>query len=813
MKILNLKTLLPHIIAIVAFLGITLAYFPPILEGKKISQHDMMQYYGMSKEIVDFREKTGEEALWTNRMFGGMPAYLITVKYSSNLINHINAFIQFKLEKPANYLFLSLIGFYILLLLFGVNPWLAFAGSIAYAFSSYFFIIEAAGHNTKALALAYMPPIIGGFVYGLRKNIYVGTILMTVFLALQLLANHLQITYYTFLIILVFGIFYLYKSIIEKKLLSLVKKNLIILIGLLIAFSTNITSILLVYEYGKESMRGKSELTDNKENKTSGLDKDYATAWSYGITETWTLLVPNFMGGPSQGELGKNSETYKALKSQSVPNAAEICKQLPLYWGTQPFTAGPVYIGAIIFFMFIFGLIFLRGYLKWWLLAATILSISLAWGKNLMFLTEFFLDYFPGYNKFRSVSMILIIAEFTMPLLAILTIKKIFEAEIDKAKFLKALKISLGIVGGLLMLFAIMPSMFFNFSSDVDNQLISAGWPDFLVNALKDDRKSMLVSDSFRSLIFILLFVGALMATIYKKINIKLFYALFAILLVADMWTVNKRYLNNDNFVSKKEEATPFKPTQADLQILNDKDPNFRVYNLSVSPFNDAGTSYFHNSIGGYHGAKMKRYQELIENHISKNNISVLNMLNTKYYIVPNKEVGPMAQRNMGALGNAWFVESYRLVENADSEIVALNNFDPKVEMIIDKRFSKFVENKTFARDSIATIQLVDYKPNHLTYKSKANSEQLAIFSEIYYNSGKGWNAYIDGQSVEHFRANYVLRAMPIPAGEHTIEYKFEPKNYYLGEKISLIASIVLILSIIAVIVIEIKKKKKIEVS
>jgi hypothetical protein len=519
------------------------------------------------------------------------------------------------------------------------------------------------------------------------------------------------------------------------------------------------------------------------------------------------------MGSSSHASLGKKTETFQALKANQVPNAEAICQALPMYWGTQPFTSGPVYVGAIVFFLFVLGLFVVKGSLRWWLLTATILSLLLAWGKNFMFLTDLFLDYFPGYNKFRSVAMILVIAEFAMPLLGIIVVKNIVEENIDLKKFMKYFKIVLGSIIGLLLIFAIMPGMFYDFNAASDAELSSKGWPDFLLDALRIDRKSMFTSDAFRSLIFILLFAVALLALIYKKISKSVFYAIFAILIIADMWPVNKRYLNSDSFVSKSDEAQPFKPTQANNFILKDKDPNFRVLNVAVNTFNDASTSYFHNSIGGYHGAKMKRYQELIEYHISKNNMSVLNMLNTKYFIVPTKDRGPMPQQNYGALGHAWFVNHYRLVQNADSEIMALNKFDPKTEAIVDKRFEAEVKTLSIVEDSLATIELLSYKPNHLTYKSKAKTDQLAIFSEIYYNNGKGWEAYVDGKPVPHFRANYVLRAMKVPAGEHTIEYKFEPKSYYTGEKISLASSVLLIILFVGLIVRElffINKSEKI---
>lgn len=862
---ISFKNILPHIVAIAAFLIITCTYFTPLLEGKKIKMDDIIRYKGMSKEIFDYREKTGKEALWTNSMFGGMPAYFISVQYPGNLIKYVDNILKLNLDYPACVLFVSMLGFYILLLVFKVDPWLSIAGAIAYAFSSYFFIIIEAGHTTKSVALAYMPGIIAGIYLAFNRKLLFGSILAGIFLALQLRVNHLQITYYTLIIILIFGAIQLISSIKEKTYKKLLKTLGVLCIAVIFAIGSNFASMFLVYEYGKVSIRGKSELTFDKEIKTSGLDKDYATAWSYGIDETFTLLIPNFKGGASGGELGTDSETYKVLNQNNVPNSRNIIKQLPLYWGAQPFTSGPVYVGAIVFFLFILGLFLIKGPTKWWLLSAAILSIILAWGKNFMFFTDIFLDYVPAYNKFRTVSMILIIAEFAMPLLAILTLKKIIDNNISKQEFYSAFKKAFIIVGGVSLLFALLPGMFFDFTAQQDNQLIAGGWPDFLIQALRDDRKSLLRADAFRSLVFIILASALLLAFINKKLSKNTVYIALIGLFLVDMWPINRRYLNNENFVSKKEIKTPYKPTQADLQILQDTDPNFRVLNLSVNTFNDASTSYFHKSIGGYHGAKMRRYQELIEFHISKNNINVLNMLNTKYFIIRSPEDNrPLAQRNPDSQGNAWFVKDYILVNNANEEIIGLINpykvkeimplykeklkkenelekiyqlkerdekiqkkisdlskaitqldskinglagFNSKEIAVIDKRFEKHLERFANKTDSTAIIKLTEYKPNHLTYQSQTNSNQLAVFSEIYYD--KGWNAYVDGELTPHFRSNYVLRAMLVPEGRHKIEFKFEPKAYKLGNNISLVSSAILILLFIGVVFRELMDKNR----
>lgn len=768
----------------------------PLIEGKEIQQSDQTNFQGMSKEIVDFRNETGEEALWSNNMFGGMPAYLTSTIYPSNLVQKINSILLFA-KRPVSQAFILLLGGYLLFLAFGVNPWISAIGALALAFSSYNFIIIAAGHNSKVIAIAYMSPIIAGTYLAYRGRILLGSAIAALFLSLQLTANHLQITYYTLIILLIFGITELVFTIKKKDYNHFIKATGILLLVTIFALGSNIGKMWTTYEYGKYSIRGKSELTKNAENKTSGLDKDYATGWSYGIAETMTVLIPNFKGGASGAAVGENSASFEFFKKlQGEKYASKVIKQLPMYWGKQPGTSGPVYFGAIIMFFFVLGIFILDPKLKWWLISATILSVMLSWGHNFSLLTNFFLDYVPGYNKFRTVSMILVIAQFTVPLMAILTLKKIFDGSIEKQKLEKAFKNTLYIVGGIALFFALFPGMFFDFSAESDQGYIAQGGQAF-VDALREDRKMMLRNDAFRSLVFVLLSACAIYA--YMKGKLKVNYALGAlfVLIIVDMWAVDKRYLNDDNFVTKRQAREPFQMTQANKYILQDKDPNFRVLNLAVSTFNDASTSYFHKSIGGYHGAKMKRYQELIEYQISRNNMEVLNMLNTKYFIVPDNNRQPVAQFNHEALGNAWFVEDFRIVPNADAEIDALSDFHPSNEAIIDQRFENFVAGKEFSKDTVSYIKLESYKPNHLIYKAECEDEELAIFSEIYYP--KGWNAYLDGEIVDHFRANYVLRAMLIPEGKHTVEFKFEPRSYYVGNKISLASSGILIIFLLLV--------------
>jgi hypothetical protein len=793
MKNISFKQVLPYLSAVAIFVVITLAYFSPLLEGKKLKQSDITQWKGMSKEISDFRESTGEEALWTNSMFGGMPAYQISVVYKGNVLRYADKLMQLYLPQPAGMLFLYMIGFFILLLVLKVDKWLAIAGAVAFAFSSYLFIIFEAGHNSKAHAIGYMAPVLAGIILTYRGRYLAGGIMAAIFLSLELLTNHLQITYYLMMIAGIFVVTELIGSIREKKLPGFAKATGVLLIASILALATNITSIWATYEYGKETIRGKTELTTEKTNRTSGLDKDYATGWSYGVMETFTMLIPNFNGGSSQGALTEKSSVYKTLKENNIDNnqAKNIIKALPLYWGNQPGVAGPVYIGAIIMFLFVLALFVVDNRFKWWLLAATVLSILLAWGKNFMPLTDFFLHYVPGYNKFRAVSMTLVIAELCIPLLAILGLQKVISGDIDKKKLTKYLYYSIGITGGISLFFALAGSSIFSFAASVDANL-----PEWLIEPLRQDRAAILSADAFRSLVFILL-AGAAIWAMINKVVIKTPLVLFTVLtmlLLIDMWTVNRRYLNNDSFVRKSVDAVPFQPSVADEIIMKDKDPNFRVFNQTVgNPFADASTSYFHKSLGGYHGAKLRRYQELIDFHLAKGNMNVYNMLNTKYFIVPDPQGGqPQMQINMEALGNVWFVNNARMVNNADEEINALTDFVPTETAVYDKRFASQLEGRMISKDSTATISLTDYKPNHLTYKSQTGSDQLAVFSEIYYD--KGWNAYIDGKPAPYFRANYVLRAMIVPAGSHTIEFKFEPKVYATGEKIAYASSILLVL-------------------
>jgi hypothetical protein len=806
----NFKKILPYLSAIIIFIVITMVYLSPVLEGRRLKQSDIIQHKGMSKEIADYREKTGIEPLWTNSMFGGMPAYQISVKYKGNLVRFIDDILQLGLPHPAGLVFLYLLGFFILLIVLKVDPWLSIGGAIAFGFSSYFFIIFEAGHNSKAHAIGYMAPVLAGVIMTYRGKYLVGGILTLLFLALEIHAGHPQITYYLFLLLLIFAIVEFAGAIKTKTLSSFTRASSIVVAAGLIGVLTHITNLWATYEYGKETIRGKSELSINQENKTSGLDKDYATQWSYGIGESFSLLIPNIKGGAT-GYIGNNTFALKNVDEQLKETVANNANQ---YWGDQPFTSGPVYAGAIIVFLFIYGLFIIRGRIKWWLLAGTILSIMLAWGKNFMPLTSFFMDYFPGYNKFRAVSMTLVIAELTLPILAMLALNTILT---DPGLFKKKIKVfqyqinsfflSFGITAGIVLLFAILPNVFFNFLSlqeisgivqqKKSNPEYATQITDFY-NNVEIARRAILRADAFRSFVFILLAGIVIWAFVSNKLKKGIIILLISLLILVDMWTVNKRYLNDENFISKSKFEKPFQKTKADELILKDVDPNYRVLNLTVDPFADAGTSYFHKSLGGYHGAKLRRYQELYDHHLkSKFNMSVLNMLNTKYIIQPDDKKQPTVYPNMQALGNAWFVSEVKRVKNADEEIDALTDFNPEKTAIVDERFSKYLEGFTPQPDSTSRIKLISYAPNNLQYQVNTDKDQLTVFSEIYYD--KGWNAYVDGVLTPHFRVNYVLRGMIVPAGKHLVEFKFEPKVYKVGEKVSFASSLLVILLVLGV--------------
>ena len=818
-KINGLRNILINLGIILFFIVLAYGYLFPLLEGKVIQMPDIEHWRGMSKELNDFREETGEEGIWTNSMFGGMPGYMISVRYPGNLAGFITGNIR-KIFSTASFIILYLLGFYILLSSLKVKRWLSVAGAVAFGFSSYFLIILAAGHMTKANAIAFLAPMTAGVLLTFRKKYLAGSILFALFFSLELLAGHLQITYYGFILIALFGLTQLVFAIKEKTLPDFFKALLFLVVGAVIGIGMNFSRLYTSWEYSKDTIRGPSELTSNNENKTSGLDKDYVVQWSYGIDETLTMLIPNFKGGASQVNPGINSESYRTMREKGVQNPRQTIRAVSMYHGNQPATSGPVYMGAIVVFLFILGLYIVKGPYKWWLLSATVISVILSWGGNIMWLTNFLLDYLPFYNKFRAPSMTLVIAEFAMPLLGFIALNNIITGKTDKKIWLHGLKWSVIITAGLALLFAILPGIAGNFTNATD----AVRYPDWLMDSVVADRKAMLRTDAFRSFIFIVLAAGAVWLWKIKKIKTTPLIISIGILILADLWTVDKRYLNNENFIPKRQAENPFPKMPADEAILKDKELYFRVLPLQ-NPFQDARTSYYHKNVGGYHAAKLRRYQEFIDHHLQPElqqfvtslqnrqsadstlqSLDAINMMNTKYIIY---DLNQAPIRNPYQMGNAWLVENYKIVENADEEIEAMKDVDPAETAVIDKRFKNFVDGKQFLKDLAGSVKLTEYQPNYLKYIANTSSEQLTVFSEIYYD--KGWKAYVNGEEVPHFRVNYVLRALVLPPGENTIEFKFEPASYYLGNKISLASSLLLILAIAGYMFTEIRKKKVVD--
>ncbi len=815
MKYFNYKIILPHIGAIVFFLLLTVVYFwPVVVDNKDIVQSDMVAVEGMKKASEDFHKQTGEYTLWSTNMFSGMPE-IVTGPPSNSIYNYLSKAIR--LDMPMIHMgmfFTYLICFYIFMLCIGANVWLAVLGALTYALASYNFIIIEAGHVTKGYAMAYIAPLLGGIILIFRKKIVLGAVITTIFLGLEIAANHLQITYYAMLIVGLAVLVYMIDFMRKNRNIPLFFKIIgILLLTVFFALLPNMDRLLPMYDYSKDTMRGGSELTIKSDGShtesspnTGGLEIDYAFSWSYGKMETFTLLIPNLYGG-GHDFLDPDSET-----SQQLRQAGANIGVLPTYWGDKPFTSGPNYAGAVVCFLFVLSLFILKGPEKWWLLAATILSFLLAWGKNFGILNNFLFEHLPLYNKFRTPEMALIIAGVTMPVMAMLALKDIIDNKITQTQLIKYLKYTLGIVGGLCVLFLVFGSFMFSFESERDanfaQQLMQAGFPqtniDQILDILHNHRQSMLLKDAFRSLLFVTLSFAVLWFYAKKKIQ-KATYAIIVliVLVLVDMWAIDKRYLNDNNFTQKKK-ARAILPTEADVQILNDKDLNYRVFNAASNTFNEANTSYFHKSIGGYSPAKLRRYQDIIDFHMSGNlNMDVLNMLNTKYFIVPGGQV----QYNAEAFGHAWFVDSIRFVANPDEEILALNDFDPHVTAIVDhSKFGEIIDNFIPQKDTLASIALSHYQPNKLIYKTSSKTSQLVVFPEVFY---RYWKARIDGKEIPIIRANYILRALIIPEGEHEIVFTYDSDIYRISAKISLYSSIFVVLLLIGAIVYWVKKRKK----
>ncbi|MCB0372992.1 MAG: YfhO family protein [Muricauda sp.] len=794
---LSPKAIITHICVIGLFVLASLAYFYPVLQGKAIFQSDIAQYKGMAKERNDYKELTGEESYWTNSAFGGMPTYQLGANYPNDYVKKLDHLIRF-LPRPADYLFLYFLGFYILLLCLKVDFRLAALGALAFGFSTYLIIILGVGHNAKAHALGYIPMVLGGIILVFRKKYLLGFILTALAMALEISANHYQMTYYFMLLVLVLGLVYLIYAIKEKTLKHFFVSVGILVLAVVLSIAANATGLMATKEYADWSTRGKSELTINPDGSpkapSNGLDKEYITQYSYGLAESLDLFVPRMFGGSGQEDLGKDSKVYQYFVNQGLPptKALEI-SGLYLYWGPHPFSgpAAPAYVGAIIVFLFILGMFLVRGKSKWWLLSGVILSLLLSWGKNFPALTNFMIDYFPLYNKFRAVSSIQVVLEFCMPVLGILGLRELFRSKMDTKEKLAALKWSLFITVGLVVFIFVLMGVF-DFSGANDDRYRQY-FGDAVLEVLKSDRKAVYVSDTLRSLIYVLLATVTLWFFIKEKIGRNLFVIILGGLLLFDLVGVDLRYVNEDDFVRQRQMSEPFQASPLDQMIQQD-DSIFRVFDPQEG-INGARTSYFHKSIGGYHAAKPRALQDLFEYHLYQNNLQVLNMLNVKYVIQQDEEGNSFPAINPDANGNAWFVEQVVPVSSANEEIQQLKDFNSKTQAVVNTQIYPSLTKTRYDVDSLARIDLVDYRPNYLKYKSVNNNDGFAVFSEIYYPSG--WHAFVDGKAEPHYKVDYALRGIKIPAGEHDIEFKFEPELVETGSQITLAASILLGLIII----------------
>ena len=787
MKI-NLKQIGIHFLVILGFALVAILYFNPVLNGKKIYQSDIVQYTGMAKQQLDFRKANDAESYWTNGAFGGMPTYQLGAKYPHNYIKKLDLAIRF-LPRPADYLFLYLLGFYVLLLVLKIDYKVAILGALAFGFSTYLIIILGVGHNAKAHAIAYMPLVLSGIILTFQKRYYLGFILTAVASGLELVTNHPQMTYYLGFLILILGITYVVQAVKSKEFLSFFKASAVLFTAAMFAFAMNATNLMATSEYTKESTRGKGELTissvGSPKAQSTGLDKAYITQYSYGVLETFNLLIPRFMGGGNREDIGKDSETYKVIRAMGASplQALQISKEAPMYWGDQPIVEAPAYIGATVIFLFVFALFLYHGRFKWWLVTGVLISLLLSYGKNLAFLTHFFIDYVPLYNKFRAVSSIQVILELCIPLLATLGLTKLFQKNISSASKLAALKTSLGIVAGLTVLFLIFKNSLFDFVGGNDGQFDPS-----LVKAFRKDRSAIFTEDTLRTLFLVLAVGGVIFAYLKQKIAQNTTLVVLGILLIFDLVGVDRRYVNNDNFVSALKVDRPYQASKIDKEVLKDTS-NYRVFDSSD---NSTKSSYFHNSIGGYHAAKLRRFNALQEFHIYKNNFEVLNMLNTKYIIYQNRQGDIEYFENENANGNAWFVDEIESFETANDEILALNKINTKTTAIAN---ASDLKSKRFVKDSMASIQLVDYKLNHLVYETKNTEDGFAVFSEVYYKNG--WDVTIDGVEVNHYNVNYVLRGLEIPKGTHTVVFTFNPTVVRTGSTISLVSSMLLVLLIL----------------
>lgn len=835
MKSQILKNLLPHVGPILIIIVAAFLYCFPVIEGKEIVQTDIVNNKAQYEETKRFREEHGEEPLWTTRVFSGMTTFNIGTEFNTNILIPIGRLITSIIPAGVNLIVISCIGFYIMLVLFGVSPWLALIGALGYGLSSNLLVSLMAGHNTKILGIAYMAPAVASVVIAYRGRIFIGAALSMLFIGLLVMSNHYQIVYYFLLISLIVGITYFVHAITTKTLPQFAKTTLILVVAGIIGFIPNFSKIYNVYEHGKETIRGGRTLLSSRDKADEGgLDRDYAMSWSYGIMESFTVVVPSFMGGASGEALPENGNVAEALNKfqLSRQQKEQILAQAPTYVGDQPFILGPVYFGAAFIFLFILALFIVNERIKVWVIAISVLSFFIAWGRHFEIFTDLMFDYFPFYNKFRTPSMALAIAGFAMPFLALFGLQQVFSGKVDNVQFKKAMRMALYVTGGLMALL-----LLYGLTSDWigpnDKQYQGKNSPwgiDEIYQALLADRKGRFMNDWLLSTA--IMAICAALLWFYKKGSVKtpVVLAVLALVIAGDSWRVSKRYLNNDNFVTSRNYDAQFAPTPADQAILADNDPHFRVVNLTRNPWTDGMTSYHHENIGGHHAAKLQRYQDLIENQLSPQlqfinrgllqsgdrimlnpevaqQLSAFNMLNTKYYVVQNDENGVVM--NPKALGNAWFVTDLRKVNTADEEMAAIAEIDPASTAIVHQEFAEALYNYQFGRSDGANVTLTSVLPNRLTYTSQNSVDGLAVFSELYYPNG--WNAFVDGEPAEVYRVNYLLRAMKLPAGTHEIEMRFEPSSYVIGERVSLGGSILAVVFAGSMIALYYRKRKSLQ--
>jgi len=790
-----LSKALPHGLAIIIFLILNSIYFSPQLEGKKVRQGDIISFEGASKELRDHKNATGESAMWTNSMFSGMPAYQISSPAKGNKISEVEKLTHLYIPRPIGYFVAAMFCFYLMLVVFGVNPWVGILAAMAFGFTTNNFVLFEAGHATKIRSLIFFAPIVLGVLLSFKKRYLFGGIVFALGMALNLNANHFQMTYYLALCLLIYLILQLVHDIKTKNVMSFVKASLVLLVGLLLAVGSSASRIWTTYEYSKDTMRGNPILAVENNSKSTGsssvkgLDWDYAMMWSNGSMDVLSSFIPGIVGGGSSEPVSKDSRFYTELKKRGARLGEN--PKAPLYWGELPFTSGPTYFGATMVFLFILGALLVRGRFKWWIVSAIILTILMSFGKHFG-LNRLLFDYLPMLNKFRSPNSVLTVTSFFIPILGAIALSNILKGEYEKEFLLKKLKLATMICGGLALFFVVLGPSMFDFSSAGDSRYAQAG----LVDSLLADRATLMRGDSFRSLLLVLVVAGLIWAFVQKKLKQTAFILAMGAAIVFDLWGVGKRYLDKESFVSKRQYSANFKPRKVDNEILRDKDPHYRVLDLSVNTFNSSSSSYYHKTIGGYHAAKLQRYQDIIDYYISRGNTGILNMLNTKYIITKDQQV----QRNPQSFGNAWFVNNLQSVNTPNEEIDAIGKMDLRTTaVILDDEFNNY--SKGFVGGANGSISLSSYAPDELSYKSIGDAEQFVVFSEIWYGPNKGWQAYIDNEKVDHVRVNYILRGIRVPAGSHNITFKFEPGNYYLGETISFICSLLIILLFIGYLV------------